>query len=423
MGATRRLLIVARHFPPSGGAPALRVTKLAKFLPEFGWHAEIVTVPEDHAWSEDVSLYDDVPSNVAVHRVARWLSRSVPPARLAARAVREMRPSTLQRIAGAALVPDSGLLWALPALGAVRLLLPRADALLTTAPPFSTHLVGLFVSPRIPWVADFRDNWTTNPDYRGTGPVRLFNRVLERAVLRRATIVSAVSRAAAAELEAVQPGTAHKTVVAINGFDVDDLPGPGERPRKFRLTYAGSMRGSRDPRPLISALCEAADADAQFATDVELELLGTIPESSVAGARAALGEKRVRVHGFVPHRQALAASARAAVLVALSSSAEAGAAALTSKLIEYLALARPILFLAPRGPGRDLVQTLGAGEVADPANVQQIRGAIGRLYADWRRGMERVASRSALDAYTRRETARVIAEALDARLADRRVAV
>ena len=32
---TRRVLIVARDFPPAGGAPAIRIMKLVKYLPEF----------------------------------------------------------------------------------------------------------------------------------------------------------------------------------------------------------------------------------------------------------------------------------------------------------------------------------------------------------------------------------------------------
>ena len=417
----RRVVIVARDFPPAGGAPAIRITKLVKYLPRFGWRATVVTVPADHAWTRDESLMAELPVDLAVHRVPRLLSRAVAPTDTVARAKTEVQPSWIQRAATLFLVPDRSILWALPAVQRVRRLVHHADALLTTGPPFSTHLIGLWsAGASTPWIADFRDNWTTNPDYEGRMPLRAVNRVLERAVLRRADAVLAVSPAARVELASVLLEADARIVVAANGYDRDDLPpraaGP---PTRFSLVYAGSLRATRDPRPLFGALQRLIDQEPGLGDALELHLLGTIPDSAVTQARASLGPKRVRVHGFVAHRAALAQAARAAVLVAISSEAEAGGSALTSKLIEYIAIGRPVLYLAPPGPGVDLVQKLDAGEVANPHETDAIAAAVTRLYARWRSGREQAVAIEALGAFDRLEMARIVAERLEMVAAER----
>ena len=418
--ALRQLLVVARDFPPAGGAPAIRISKLAKYLPDFGWQAVIVTAPADHAWVRDDSLLSEVAEDLTIHRVPRLLSGAVRPGGVVSRAQKEVRAGRLQRAAAVALVPDRSILWAIPALRATRALQHHADALLTSAPPFSTHLVGIGASPRIPWVADFRDNWSTNPDYRGPVPLRAVYRLLERTVLRRAQAILAMSEEARDELASVVPSARSKMLIAPNGYDPVDLPAESSRPTNFSLVYAGSIRSTRNPRPLLLALSDLVKGDAAFASSFEFQAFGTIPESTATMARSLLAPDRVKIGGFIPHREALQRASRGAVLVAISSQAEAGTSALTSKLLEYLALRRPVLYLAPPGPGARLVQELDAGQVAPTDDVQAIRRAVTVLFRQWRRGEEHVAEGTAIHEFDRREVARVIAKRLDGLVAHTR---
>jgi glycosyltransferase involved in cell wall biosynthesis len=64
------------------------------------------------------------------------------------------------------------------------------------------------------------------------------------------------------------------------------------------------------------------------------------------------------------------------VLVVITSEAEAGAATMTGKLFEYLAIGRPILYIAPPGPGADLVRETGAGVIAQPDDPDAIGRAL-----------------------------------------------
>ena len=408
----RRVLIVAREFPPGGGAPAIRIAKLVKYLPAFGWQVTVVTAPPDHAFQRDERLGDELPSDLSVHRIPRLLARAIHPDRWATHGIAQSaRPGRLARL----LIPDSGILWAAPAARAVGRIIDGFDAILTSAPPFSTHLVGLWAARRhsAVWVADYRDNWTTSPFYDSRGPSRWLAVALERRILRQAEVVTVVSDAAAREIGsafAVDPDRLH---VAMNGFDPDDLPAARPPARTFEITYMGSMNHRRGPEHFLEAVGRASSVRPELRRDLRIRLIGNIPDWAIGAAIRTVGAERVTVDGILSHRDALAKAADAAVLLGITSTAEAGGSALTSKLFEYLALRRPVLMLAPPGPAIEIVTAANAGEVADPDDPEAIRDALVRLYERWVAGTEQRASDEMVERFTRRSTAAAVARALD----------
>jgi glycosyltransferase involved in cell wall biosynthesis len=419
----RRVLVIARDFPPASGAPAIRIAKLAKYLGESGWVATVVTAPVDHAWDLDTSLDDHLIPSLAVSRTPRLFSGAVAPSvGPVGTESRAQEKSRSRRLVARMCYPDPSVLWAIPAARRAVRLGRNQDAIVTSGPPFSTHLAGLWVSRRLglPWVADYRDNWSANPA-TGNHPLRhRLDRLLDSRILRTADAVTVVSRAAAAELQEKLGVPPARLFVAMNGFDVDDLPTTPGRAKEFVICYAGSLDERRDIRPLLAALLSAGHRNPDFARDLRLSMLGRIPDWAAQAAFRELGNDRVTVNGLRPHRQALSEASTAAVLLVMSSTAEAGGASMTSKLLECLGLRRPVLMLAPSGPGVDLVSELQAGETAAPDDVTAITEAALKLYSDWQSGLERVADPAALTPLTRRVTSEVFAAALDAAMRSKR---
>jgi hypothetical protein len=138
-------------------------------------------------WATDDTLSGDL-EGIDIVRVPRLLSRVVPPTASRVRdAVQGPRRYVTDgrvrtRVAQRLLLPDRDLLWALPAARRGATLVDGFDAVLTTAPPFSTHLVGYWLSLRhnVPWVAEYRDNWSMNPLYRRGLFGQFANRTLPR---------------------------------------------------------------------------------------------------------------------------------------------------------------------------------------------------------------------------------------------------
>ena len=81
-----RILFLAYHFPPLGGAGVQRNSKFARYLPEFGHSLKVITGPgsgHDRWTPVDDSLSGDVPAGTEVYRLlgpdprrsTRWRGR------------------------------------------------------------------------------------------------------------------------------------------------------------------------------------------------------------------------------------------------------------------------------------------------------------------------------------------------------------
>jgi glycosyltransferase involved in cell wall biosynthesis len=421
--ANRRVLIVSRETPPAISPHPIRVAKLAKYLPELGWDVTVLTVPIDHVVARDDELAAEFAGTPVV-RVPRLLSRVMPPVSKDRRSElsgsdREPRPigqSLRSRLAKTILLPDRDVMWAIPATRAASRLADQFDAVLTTAPPFSTHLVGESLARRhgLPWVAEYRDNWTPNALYRRHALGQWFNSRLERRFLEAASAVVVVSEAAASELCSSFPGVQSKVHIGRNGYDPDDLPPRAPRATEFEIVYTGSMEGRRDPRPFFEALGQLVATRPEVEKTVRLHLIGWVVDWALQAARTAIGPDRVVFDGLLTHREALLRASRAAVLLGITTRMEAGGAGLTSKLFEYMGLGRPILMLAPDGPASQLVTESGCGLAVEPDDVDAIAWALGDLFDEWRAGTERFAKPELLAGLTRRATAQAVAAALEA---------
>jgi len=269
-----KVLLVSFFFPPAGGGGVQRALKLASHLPALGIETHVLA-PDAPRWVHgDGEL--PLPTKAWVHR-ARFLG---PQSRRPAEELRgrtgldywvTRAALTPQRF----LVPDTKVSWNLTAIPtAIRLVREHGiDAVITTSPPASVHLVGAAVkrATGTAWVADLRDSIAANPHRRAeSAAVRLKERAgasVAGLVARRADVVVAVSEAIAEEVRA--RGPAGPVQVIPNACDFEDFEGLEYHPAdRFRITHAGSFFGKRTPRPFLSALAESGlDVVARFVGD------------------------------------------------------------------------------------------------------------------------------------------------------------
>src|SRR5215471_15620425 len=57
---TKRVLVVAYHFPPAAEVGAIRPQKLVKYLPRYGWEPLVLTVEPRHNARQDPTRVEDV---------------------------------------------------------------------------------------------------------------------------------------------------------------------------------------------------------------------------------------------------------------------------------------------------------------------------------------------------------------------------
>ncbi len=380
----KRLLIVSYFFPPLAGSGVFRPLRLSKYLGEFGWEITVLTVGKRARVLQDRQLLREIPACVRVERSAS-LEPRVP--LLALRRLGLKR--TVSRIAPWFNIPDDQRGWVPFATRRAASLLRRQPhhAVLSTAGPYSTHLIGLNLHERhrLPWVADFRDEWTTNPylHYPSRWHRRL-NERLEQQVLRGADRVTCVSQPWLDNLISLVPSEAQeKFRVHPNGYDGAHFVEAGPPPDRFRVVYTGAFYGHRSPEIFLGALRNAIEGGRISADHVEVLFVGHTADA--AGLDRTPG-CRLRVIEQQPFADAIGHLHDAAVLL-LVIPPEGGAGNHTGKLFNYLAAGRPILALAPEpNVAADLIRRSRSGRVVPPDDPRRIEEALVGMYREWRAG-------------------------------------
>jgi glycosyltransferase involved in cell wall biosynthesis len=321
----------------------------------------------------------------------------------------------LRRLRAWVLWPDGGIGWmpfALVAtLRAARR--DRPDVLFSTAPPYGAHLVALLVARMtgVPWVADFRDEWTANVllSKQPRTLAGLTTRA-ETAVTRRARrVLVAADFFRLAGLEANDP----RRTEIVNGVDETDLAASRPEPRadRFVLASIGTIYESRDPTPVLRVLAALTSRGEVDGARVQVRLVGSVWSPAFDTPPGIC----VTTTGYMEHAQAVGEMCGATALLLYvpgSSLAPSG------KLFEYLASGRPLLCIThPDNLASRLVREWDAGVVADPRDESQIERALLVLWRRWQEdGLphQEDVRRRTLERFSRQAGAGKLAEVLEA---------
>ena len=170
----KRLLIITYYWPPTGGSGVQRWVKFSKYLPEFGWQPVIYTPENPEQLAIDGSLLADIPDCAEVVKTRITEPYEIYRRLTGGKQGAEVNPVNAQHknwkqrlslwIRGNCFIPDPRIGWVRPS---VRFLVKYlsehpVDAVVTTGPPQSMHLIGrgLKRALGLHWIADFRDPWT-----------------------------------------------------------------------------------------------------------------------------------------------------------------------------------------------------------------------------------------------------------------------
>ena len=233
------VLIISPLFPPEGGGSTRRVCAYSKYLPRFGWTPIILTPSRKQFNFPDYTLFSEGDGSTRVIRppyldlqgVVRRIERHLPspassdPEKMS-NYVRPLGTNLYPWLRRWLLMPDELITWIPEALRHGRKILSRLHprAVISIGPNHSMHLLAHRLNKRvsIPWIADFKDPWTTNPfvDFASTFH-RLANRLMEKLVLQSCSIALTVSGSIARDLKRIHPGLSVE--VLPNGFDPEEL--------------------------------------------------------------------------------------------------------------------------------------------------------------------------------------------------------
>ncbi len=377
----KRLLIITYYWPPTGGSGVQRWVKFSKYLPQFGWQPVIYTPENPEQLAIDESLLSDIPDCAEV--IKTHISEPYEIYRRLAGAkgkTQEVNPLNAQKkslgkrislwLRGNLFIPDPRIWWVRPSVRFLAKYLREhpVDAVVTTGPPQSMHLIGRGLKRRlgVKWIADFRDPWTEMFYYKHLSLSRFSDRRhhrLEQSVLDEADLVIAVSPPVARDFAAK---TETPVNLITNGFDEDDFAATVEprRDGKFTLVHTGLFASDGNPLNLWDALAAKCREDSAFRSRLQIRLAGkTDPEIISAIRERGLGDNLVNL-GYLPHEQTVAEQRSADILLLPLRQEPEYAKVLPGKIFEYIAARRPVLGIGQSdGAAAAVLRDAGAGEM------------------------------------------------------------
>ncbi|MBI5867577.1 MAG: glycosyltransferase [candidate division Zixibacteria bacterium] len=374
MSRRPHLLMIPYYFPPLGMGGVQRPLKFARYLPEFGWDVTVMTAEPGAYPATDESLLAELPGSVTIERVRAW-----DPSRLQNRSDRTDR-SYLPSLRDWFRFPDSRRAFVGPAvrralvLAAVR----PFDAVWTSSPPPSVHLVGLRLKRElgIPWVADFRDPWFAR--FNDWGPTRWharYSKSLRARITSSADRVITASNAIAASLSKCCTPPA----VITNGYDESDFAPTDALPSgtsPFTILLYGTFGENPDPEPIFNLLGHWARQvqNRQFC----IQHLGAALGIDVPAIAARHGlQDRFTSLGYRSHHDSIRVL-QSADLIALPQNGQPEYAdILPGRVFEILRSLRPILLLAD--PGCETARLLDSLEGCWIARQDDVKAGIAAL--------------------------------------------
>ena len=250
----RNVLLLAYSYPPDSAAGASRPARFAKFLPEFGYNACVLTASQQ---------------TMACDANVTWVS--------------DPHPSWERRFWR--MIPSAGLAWMKPAIDASMKLLGQTwcGLVFSTSPPVTSHIVAYQIKRRtgLPWVADLRDP-IRSVERRRRRPNQMFDPFIERFVFRHADALIANTDSVAELWKRRYPRHASKTFVIWNGFDPQEEVLPRMKPRSGRrvLLHAGDLYRNRHAGLLLEALQNLVQNGNDAVARLNVRFLG-VPDNEV----------------------------------------------------------------------------------------------------------------------------------------------
>lgn len=268
--------------------------------------------------------------------------------------------------------PDYACGWVVPALKAARALQAKYgfDWIISSSHPFTGHLVAMLAKERAPaarWFVDISDPFCLmkEPSPYNRLLYAWLSRAVESRVIARSDVISVTTESTLQLYESNFPHSRGKIRVIPPLLSLPPNP-PSSRAADgvLRLVFVGTLYSSlRSPRFILA--CFSALRAAHPERMMELHFYGAV--NDCGGDFAACPDSvraSVFVHGLVERPVVLQAMVDADVLVNIGNDSEAQ---LASKVVEYMAVGRPILNII------SVARDTSVGALADYPSVLTLR--------------------------------------------------
>ena len=388
----KKALIITYYWPPAGGPGVQRWLKFVKYLRDFDVDP-VVYVPENPGYPmTDDSLLAEVPENITIlkhpikepYKLAQKLSGDSSKTISKGMIPEKGRQSLIERlmlyVRGNFYIPDARKNWVKPSIAFLSDYISKhnIDAVITTGPPHSVHLIGLGLKDQldITWLADFRDPWTTigyHKKLKLSKASQRKHKTLEAKVLQTTDHVIVTSYITQTDFKKI---TDKPVTVITNGYDHEAVE-PQPLDTKFTLSHIGSLLSERNPEQLWKVLADLVLEDKIFQSHFQLNLIGSVSQEILETLERYNLLQFVNLKGYVSHKEAIAYQRKSQVLLLIEIDSEDTKCIIPGKLFEYMVSNRPILAIGPEGSDvSQLIKKTNTGAYLGYDDYDGIRQAV-----------------------------------------------
>ena len=358
---TPYILLIAPNAPPKNGPEAIQVGRILGALDTKARGRLITTPCESSGWLQpdaqlDIPLvnFDVQHLRLPLHSLANRLLKSH-------RVARFVTPD-----------PFVWITWMTRKI--TRALPQKADVIYSRSSPISAALLAYRLKQKlgVPWIMHLSDPWADNPYL----PPHPRNQAQEAACFAQANRITLTTSIQASYYQKKYPEHAHKIIVSPNMMPdiaaatvTRNAPDPAA---PLNITLAGSFYGERSPKPLVDALAILQQTHPELLKNLRVNVYGNAqPE-----ARALLTRmpETLHYHGAVSFGQAQAAQESADILLSMEPELAhpLGSCFLPSKVLDCLALGKPLLAITPDDSETAAICREGYGWSISPSRPDRI---------------------------------------------------
>lgn len=431
MSDRKKVLVIAYYWPPSAGSGVQRWLKFVKYLRLYGWEPVVYTPLNPDFDIKDNRLLDEIPSDIRILKQPIFEPFQIYNKLVGQKADNQVNPvmkgeGKLSWKAKLALwvranifIPDSRMFWINPSIKFLTKWLKDnpVDAMVTTGPPHSMHLIGIGLKKKsdLPWLADFRDPWTKIDFYHELNLEKWADgkhRRLEQQVLDRSNHVVVVGRQMQLDYQAM---TKTPVTVITNGYDPADidLSKPVVMDKEFSIIHIGMLGKARSHPIFWQGLYELRKENPELAKHLIVRIYG-LTDPVVQEQIARFEDKSwIEFLPYLPHHEVIQVQRKSAVLLLSVNNVPSAKGIITGKIFEYLAISRPILCIGPTdGDAAEIVNKAGAGPVVGFDDLERFKKAVSQLFAQYQEGRLSVNSEG-VETYSRKALCGEIGKILD----------
>ena len=419
----KKLLVIVYYWPPSGGAGVQRWLKFVKYLPQFGWMPTVITTKDGDYPVIDESLFEEVPTEVKVIQTKtptfgklfkRLIGKNseIPYGSLESNSTDSLFKKLSIWIRLNLVIPDARKIWNKFAYEAAReeLLTNKYNAVITSGPPHSTHLVGLKLKKKynIKWIADFRDPWTEiafMKNIKRWKSTDFIDRLLERKVINNCDILLATAQKIIDDF-----GNKNNMRLLTNGFDKQDFENVKKRENNifFKINHFGLLTQGTDLSNIFEVMRKL---EKKKINKIQFNFWGNISKDVVSSVKEIGFENKFKFHSYLSHKEMLSELVNSSMLLLVLNNVRKGIIPL--KLFEYMGSNTTILGIGdPASEPAVIIEETKSGKMFDYDKVDDIADFIETNYKYWKAGKTFILSKE-IKKYSKINQTKQLAEILE----------